>query len=256
MGKKRIKKPADFVPDLDFPKNHKQHGKPRCQGWNSNHGRQCFAFALKGKTKCKWHGGASPGGVGSASWKHGRYSKVIPTGLADKYKAAVTDPDILVMDAEIALLQSRLMELVEGLERFPDAGKSWQELRASYRRFDRAQREAGAMPEGDAKIRKLAEASGNLSQVRDEINRGVAKWAAWGEILDLTNSLRQTIVSEQNRRIKGEHVMYVESVWSLFEYIVNLIDATISDPKERAELSEGLHRYSRRMDGAEALIEG
>jgi hypothetical protein len=247
-------KPADFKPISGFPKDHAHRGKPRCQAWNGNHGRQCMAWARKGKKTCRHHGGNTPGGIAAGSWKHGRYSKYIPTGLRSKYDDAISDPEILALDAEIALLQSRLTVLLEKLDRMPDAKNRWQDLQTAYKRFEHAQRAAARLEDGNEKNRQLADASESLGLVGDIIGTGVFEWAAWGEIVNLTDSLRKLSESEQKRRVAGQHMIYMEQVWNLFEYLVNLIDDNVADKRERAKLSEGLHRFSRRMDGAEALV--
>ena len=109
----RKAKPKNFKSIVDYPKKHRHHGKRRCQAWNSNQGRQCLSLAMKEKRVCYKHGGATPGGMGSPNWKHGRYSRYIPTGLRERYESEASDPELLALNDEIALTRSRLSSLLE-----------------------------------------------------------------------------------------------------------------------------------------------
>ena len=252
MGRK--KKPKNFKPVLEYPEGHRHYGKARCQAWSPNQGRQCLALAMRDRDKCRSHGGKTPRGVGSPHWKHGRYAKYLPTGLHERYDAALKDPEILALDDEIALLRTRSMLLVEKIASLPDSGSTWRNLNKQLTNFERAQRAAQRAPEGEQREKKLSDAAQSLEDLRMIIRRGVAEWAAWGEVITLTEHIRRLIDSEQRRRVEGQHILYVEDVMALFDYMVNQINETVSNPKEKARLSESLYRFSRRMDGAEARL--
>ena len=248
----RKKKPEDFNPVPDFPKGHQHYGKRRCQAWTPNQGRQCLSLAMKEKKICYTHGGASPKGMGSASWKTGRYSKYVPTGLRERYEAEANDPELLALNDEIALMRSRLSILLEKIESAPDSGSTWKELRKNLRQFEKVQRAASNL-EGTEREHKMHEVAQVFDDLRSAINRGVAEWAAWREIITLTDQVRKLTESEQKRRVAGEHILQMHDVMTLFDYTVNLINDIVSNPKERSQLSEGLYRLSRQMDGAKSL---
>ena len=250
----KTKKPKNFRPVKNFSKAHFHYGKPRCQAWNRNQGRQCLGIAKTGKKVCHKHGGATPGGIGSVHWKTGRYSKYVPTGLRDRYEAEASDPELLALNDEIALARSRLSSLLEKIDTMPDSGSTWQELNKSFNKFESVQKILRQLSEGTERDRKLAQASEALNQTRLIIKRGVAEWAAWGEVISLTDQVRKLAESEQKRRVAGEHILDMQDVMSLFDYIVNLINDVVSDSKEKSRLSEGLHRFGRRMDGAETVL--
>ncbi len=44
---------------------------------------------------CYRHGGATPTGPALPQFKHGRYSMALPKGLADRFEASMTDPQLL-----------------------------------------------------------------------------------------------------------------------------------------------------------------
>lgn len=73
----------------------------RPAGWGTAH---------VGTGRCKLHGGASPSGVDSPQFKHGRYSKVMPQRIADTLSASNADPlDLLdELDLQRGLLSNYL----------------------------------------------------------------------------------------------------------------------------------------------------
>ena len=252
MNKKE--KPDNFKPVKNFPKAHFHYGKPRCQAWNRNQGRQCLGITKREKRVCHKHGGASLGGIGSASWKTGRYSKYLPTGLHDRYEAEVNDPELLALNDEIALARSRLSSLLEKIGSMPDSGSTWRDLRKTLKQFEKAQRLASNL-DGIERERKMREVAQIFEDLRSAINRGAAEWAAWGEVISLTDQVRKLTDSEQKRRVAGEYILQMHDVMALFDYIVKLISDVVSDPREKSRLSEGLRRFSRQMDGESVRIQ-
>ena len=56
--------------------------------------------------RCRIHGGLSPKGTASARWKHGRYSRYLPKGIADAYKRAEAGPELLSLREDVAVLDA------------------------------------------------------------------------------------------------------------------------------------------------------
>lgn len=61
--------------------------------------------------RCYFHGGATPTGPALPQFKHGRYSKHFPAGLAQRYAEALNDVPIRRIRDEIAATEARLTEL-------------------------------------------------------------------------------------------------------------------------------------------------
>lgn len=61
--------------------------------------------------RCRVHGGATPRGLASPHWRHGRHSRALFGLLADYYANAKGDPDYLSLADEIALIDGRINEL-------------------------------------------------------------------------------------------------------------------------------------------------
>ena len=62
------------------------------------------------------HGGSTPAGLASPNIRTGRYSKHLPARLAERYEAALTDPDLLALRDEIALTDADISRILEHLD--------------------------------------------------------------------------------------------------------------------------------------------
>lgn len=85
----------------------------------------------------KSHGGSSPKGMAGSNFKHGRYSKYLPTRYRQKYEEAMEDPDILELLPEIHLLDMRIKELFEQMGEDDPIGRLAQ-ARDSFRELSAA----------------------------------------------------------------------------------------------------------------------
>lgn len=52
-----------------------RRGNPRLCGAKNRAGEPCRALAIKGRTRCRLHGGRSPAGIGHPRYVHGFYSR-------------------------------------------------------------------------------------------------------------------------------------------------------------------------------------
>jgi hypothetical protein len=74
---------------------------------------------LKGSEFCKKHGGKALKGRAHPSYVHGRSSRFSPTRHHAHIYEALNDPNLLSMKEGIALLDARLIELLEAMEKVP-----------------------------------------------------------------------------------------------------------------------------------------
>ncbi|MBI5942884.1 MAG: hypothetical protein HY864_00830 [Chloroflexi bacterium] len=82
-------------------------------GAKTRGGGTCKRAPMKGKTRCKLHGGASPSGPASASFKHGRYADVFRGELAGKFVRASEEPAPLDLLPELAVQRALLAQHIE-----------------------------------------------------------------------------------------------------------------------------------------------
>ena len=82
--------------------------------------------------RCRIHGGKTPSGPAWPQFKTGKYSKVLKDlRLRERYEAALADPGIGELQAEIGLVDLRLMELCEQLQAGDNTGDLWELILAA-----------------------------------------------------------------------------------------------------------------------------
>jgi hypothetical protein len=99
----------------------------QCTATSKQSGERCKRRAAIGKSVCTAHGGKSLQGIASPTLKTGRYSKHLPTRLLATYDEAKRDPNILVLQDEIALVDSRISELL-AIQEYAELPLSWPEI--------------------------------------------------------------------------------------------------------------------------------
>lgn len=87
----------------------------QCTATSKQSGQRCRRSPTVGRSTCKMHGGTQPRGIASPNWKGRGYSKDLPTRLADRYTQALADPDLIACASEVALIDSRIGEILSSL---------------------------------------------------------------------------------------------------------------------------------------------
>lgn len=110
---------------VDYIEKHEENGRSVCGAWANksedskgiyDSPRPCRGIKINPAGRCKQHGGMSPRGAAHPSWQGKGFSKDIPTKLLKRFVRAVEDPEITSMVSHIALLDSRLGDLMEKIE--------------------------------------------------------------------------------------------------------------------------------------------
>lgn len=108
----------------------KKRGRPKgtpnvivCGAKLRNKNAYCKAPPMK-NGKCRKHGGLTPKGFACSSTVHGRYSKYIPQSLGASYKDSLSDPELLHLRSEIALMDTRITELLSQLKDIEESPES------------------------------------------------------------------------------------------------------------------------------------
>jgi hypothetical protein len=178
------------------------------------------------------HGGSSLSGLASPSLKTGRYSKHLPERLAGRYGEALADPNLLELRDEIALVGTRLGELVEHL----DTGESlrhWQSVQAAHRDI------AAAIRISDKALLRAG-----LSALDTAVEAGLDNYATWKEIVDLTEARRKLVESEQKRLVAMQQMITSEQAMILLAVLTNIVRKHVTDPNVLAAISTELKKLT------------
>lgn len=198
-------------------------------GAKTRSGKPCKRGPVPGRKRCKLHGGASLAGPLSPSFKHGRHSKYMPKGMAERYEEALRDPNLTSLTAEIALTDLRVGDLLSAIGGTGNA-KLWGEARKMLNDFKAGKTTAAA---AGAVIR-------NLDALVDE---GLTTATSWDELRD-TLDLRRKLVETETRRMRDLHQLIdLRTAIAMMTQLVNEVTTRVSDPAVRAALSAHFARF-------------
>lgn len=172
---------------------------------------------MKGRMYCHKHGGKTPIGPAHPSYKHGRYSKSLPARLLPRLEAGLNDPRLLELREEIALIDSRLCELIDRADK-GDAGAIWDALVKEERQFRDAQT---AHDQGKSTV--------HLMELLRLVREGGQEIAAWREIHTVLEQRRRFTESERKRMVEQEQMLTLEQAAVLFKALSSAVRQNVTD---------------------------
>ncbi len=211
----------------DAPR-HNAKGQLLCNATSKQTGKPCGAIANRGKTKCRFHGGATPRGPAHGAWKHGRRSKYLPANLRDKYESAMSDPDLMSYREDVAILESRAASLLESME----SQALWEKAQAAFQKLNAAIHNK----EGAAITTSLNDLSGLLQRGRED----AARWADYYKVTDMAGRAKER---EYRRLVDMQQMLTLEQFMSFVRHIVDVAAQTITD-------RDSLRAFTKALDGA------
>jgi hypothetical protein len=154
--------PLEHPPPIFPSENQTPAGQNRGDGMcgaKTRNGSPCKRSPVTGRTRCKLHGGLSPCGAAHYRFRDGRrskYLKHLSRHLGRAYQTALTDPKLLSLRDEVALLDARACQLLELLKTATGEEHDliWAELQKCVMRKSRVV---------EAELRRLREAQTTLN---------------------------------------------------------------------------------------------
>lgn len=134
--------------------------------------RHCRIVVEHAGDACKFHGGLSLKGAASPQYKHGGYSKYLPTDIASRYEEFQNDPTKLSLEHEMSLIRAMISERIDALQR-TNSAEAWERLRKTYNEMMAAQRqkERDRFAQLLLKVGEIIEEGAGVAATRKEIIR-------------------------------------------------------------------------------------
>ena len=180
---------------------------------------------------CYHHGGKSLSGPASGTHKTGKYSKVLPVRLAQRYHTGLSDPDLLTLRHEIAAMDARLAEAYMRLDT-GESGALWRELRRAERILHRA------LLQDDRDKQVVA-----LDTIRQYISRGATEAQLSIEIRELEDHRRKLVETEQKLLLMKEQTVTVKELQTYLGVVIDTIQRHVgahSDPEAARAILAGI----------------
>jgi len=210
----------------------------QCTATSKRSHDRCQRHAAIGRTTCSMHGGTASIGPASPEFKHGRYSNALPTRLLERYRESLNDPELLNGRAEIAVIDTRLVELLTGLDSAGSA-QLWRALRDAYRALQTAQRTR------DPSALRLA-----LAAFGAIVERGDDDRATWSEAIHLVGVRQRLVESERKRLVEMQHMITSTEAMTLVTAVSESVRTHVTDETTLRAISADLLRLLNRH-GAE-----
>lgn len=211
-------------------------------GAKKKDGTPCRARAMP-NGRCRIHGGKTPSGPAAPSFKHGRYSKYLPKGLATLYQEAQQDPDLLSIAGEIHLVDARLRELIARLET-GECGATWKALREAAKAYRAATRAKDTEALGEA-----------ISEILRLIERGFGDWAAWREVGDQIDRRARLSAQEHRRLAELDQMIPAERAMVLVSALAEVVRRNVSDRDTLSRITGEFREILSRSTGGSDLSE-
>lgn len=189
----------------------------QCTAKSKRSGEQCKKDAVQGSTKCHMHGGKSPKGIASGNFQTGRYSKYLPARLLERYHESAQDGELLALRDEIALLDTRLADLLNRVDS-GEAGRAWKDAKAAHRKI------ALALQTKDTQSMFTG-----LSELEEAIGRGHGDYMAWDEIQSLLDQRRRLVESERKRLVDMQQMVTSEQAMLLVSALLDSVRRNVTD---------------------------
>lgn len=206
-------------------------GVAQCKAKSKRSGVRCLKPSTPGRKHCHIHGGKSLVGVDAPNFQHGRYSKHIPDQLSQRYHAALKDKDLICMNDEIALIDTRLGQMLDRLGGLTMIADGWAKARGLYRSF-----------RSHANAKREKRALKALDQLGDLLEGHEPDDTVWLSIRELIDDRRKLVDTERKRLLDEDQVVSVERLMVLVAAIVDIIKRNVASREERAAVSNEVRR--------------
>lgn len=209
-----------------------------CSPLANRPGRFCTSYPLRGKTRCRKHGGRSLSGFASATFKHGLYSKDLKGLLGKNYQQARQNPDLISNYEQVALFDALISECLGRLTSM-DPRPDWDlvvSVHAAFHVFEGAQRlkDVASMMSSQTVMKSdlaaLVEARGALQHYLETREQLAA----------LIEQRRKLVDSEVKRRKDAQEMILKPQVYGLMSALLHIVVTEVTDRRQRQRILDGV----------------
>lgn len=169
---------------------------------------------------------------------HGRYARDFPEDILGRYREAYEDTDILNLNAEIAVVTTRIAELIKS-QNFGDSTKLWGEVGSLAASIDQAV--------GDQDLSLIESLAERLLALSAD---GRNKHETWNEIQTLNETKRRLVETQRKTLIDAQQMISADRLMVLLAAVVDVIRRNVTDERVFFTISNELrqivdHKASR-----------
>lgn len=208
-----------------------QHPHANQCGAKTRSGEPCRNPAMLSSNRCRMHGGKSLTGAAVPAFRHGRHSKYLPARLTERYEEALSDPELIGLRDDLALMDARLADLLERVDT-GESGTIWARLQEAMRDFQR---------ESDPIRQQFL-----MMAMSQMILDGARDVEAWMEIHVILEQRRKTAESERKRLMDMQQMVTSERVMLLIVAIIDIVRRYVKDPRTLSAIGRDIHELANK----------
>lgn len=188
---------------------------------------------------CKFHGGMSykNRGANAPKFKDGKYSKYMPKRLLESYQNCREDAEILSLNDDIALTESRVTDVLSRVDT-AESGALWDELSKTAQDF---------------KVARRANDTERVGQLLEDILKLIAKGKGdrenWREIGDLLERKRKLSESQLKLLTTKQEFISRQQAIQFVGAIVAVVKENVDDPAVKRKISAGIQSLMNLPEG-------
>jgi len=211
--------------------------KKRCGAKTKSDGTPCERSPIRGRTRCRLHGGLTPVGPACKHYRVGRYSQYVPERLRERYEQAEDDAELLSLKSEIALTDARLIDLLSRVDT-GESGQRWGRLTKAYEEF-KLHRLARDVPKMNV----------TLAKIERDIEQATDDRAAWAEIGELIEQRRRLSESEAKRVVALQQMITAEQAMGMIHRLIDIMTRHVPDRQVLSAIVVEIRALVERSNG-------
>lgn len=194
----------------------------QCTAMSKRSKQQCKGPAVVGSKnqKCRMHGGKVLVGAANPSFKHGRYSRYLPSHIDELYQQALSNPDLLEMSDHIALLEARINDILKAMAG-GDPVPRWSQFAEAFGEFETA-----LLSKDEGRVIPALEAIHKLLENGKKWDR------SWDDIQGTLEQLRKMADTEVKRKKELHQMVPIERVVALMAAVATAVKRNVKNPIE------------------------
>jgi hypothetical protein len=217
-------------------------GKKRCGVKNRTNGKPCMNAPME-NGRCRLHGGAMLQGSEHPSYKdgrHARFYKQLPTRLREIYDGFSNSDELDSLTPNIAILDTRMAELIERLEE-GDYGATYQKLRKAFYKADLSLR-----------TKDMESFAEHWRDIQELIETGSKDYSLWQQIVELNERRGRMVERKHNILNKSELTISIVQ----FTQVLRLIEDAFVEASDKPTAIARRQHFSMKIQSILAADEG
>lgn len=202
---------------------------PQCTAKSKRSGERCKKDAMHGGNVCHIHGGKSPKGAASPTFKHGKRSKYLPQRVANIYDEMQSDDEYMDLRDNLRLREALIREKLKMIDDAPDSMEVWKSFRKALDQFKKAWANEDY---GNAAI-----AISDLDTIIDE---RLVYLMVQSEIRADLAEQRKDQQAIAQIEYKGENAIPAQQLMALMGAVLNVIQTVVTDKNQRIAIADGI----------------